>query len=246
MFDSPPVIRPSPLLIRALCIALVSLTAAACQAPEDGEVDPVPTTSPAPFDAFCEVAVEGVGTIPMEEDYLPHVIQCENGGADFEALMTQAIAARSYAYYKLQSGSTIQDGVGDQVYTCNRPPDEMAFDAVRATAGQVLMYEGEVVAAFYVAGAKPANRDTCIATGADEDPTSTERYVTYNEGLSGTGVEQTTLGWVNPANNKNRGCMSQWGSRCLEERGTRLEQILPFYYGADIVRAQAAGPCAQP
>lgn len=225
----------------------VSLTAlAGCLASEDGGVDPVPTTSPAPFDAFCEVAVEGVGTIPMEDDYLPHVVQCENEGADFEALMAQAITARSYAYYKLQSGGTITDGVGDQVYTCSRPPDAKTADAVRATAGQVLMYEGEVVAAFYVAGAKPGDRDTCIASGADADPTSTEHYVTYNEGLSGADIEQTTLGWVNPANYRNRGCMSQWGSRCLEERGTRLEQILPFYYGTDIVRAQASGPCVAP
>jgi hypothetical protein len=56
---------------------------------------PVPSSqrsAPAKFDrvvapipgAYCEIEVEGVGTVDTESDYLPHVITCENGGANLE------------------------------------------------------------------------------------------------------------------------------------------------------------------
>jgi hypothetical protein len=53
---------------------------------------------PAPLPAaHCEIEVENQGVLDLEEDYLPHVITCENGGANLEALKAQAIAARSVA-----------------------------------------------------------------------------------------------------------------------------------------------------
>ena len=76
-----------------------------------------------------------------------------------------------------------------------------------------------------------------------QQPTNTERYVTYNEGRSGTDVIQTTLGFVSPTNYANRGCMSQNGSDCLSEQGRAFDEILRFYYGADIVIERAVGPC---
>jgi hypothetical protein len=199
-----------------------------------------------PVEAFCEVNVIGIGWIDAETDYLPHVIQCENGGADMEALKAQAVAARSYMYYKMASSGSVQDGTGDQVYSCGRTPTAEHMAAVAATAGQVLTYSGVVICAFYVAGADPSNRSTCVATGSDSDPTNTERYVTYNEGLSGNDIEQTTLGWVDPGNVYNRGCKSQWGARCLDERDYDYTQILRFYYGADIGIETAEGSCITP
>jgi hypothetical protein len=44
------------------------------------------------------VNVVGKGVKATEDDYLPNVITCENGGAGFEALKAQAIATRSVAY----------------------------------------------------------------------------------------------------------------------------------------------------
>src|SRR5262245_4893033 len=59
---------------------------------------------PAPLPAaHCTIDVDGIGTIDMEADYLPHVVQCENGGAPLEALKAQAIAARSVAYYAIET-----------------------------------------------------------------------------------------------------------------------------------------------
>jgi hypothetical protein len=53
------------------------------------------------IEAFCDAEVDGIGPIPTESDYLPHVIACENGGADLEALKAQAVGARSVLYWTL-------------------------------------------------------------------------------------------------------------------------------------------------
>src|SRR5688500_6305532 len=80
--------------------------------------------------ALCQVEVRGVGTLEVETDYLPHVVQCENGAASSAALEAQAIAARSYLYYKLERESSISDGQGDQVYSCGRDPTTEHLAAV--------------------------------------------------------------------------------------------------------------------
>ncbi len=202
--------------------------------------------------AFCEATVEAAGgdvLVDVETDYLPHVVACENGAADQAALEAQAVAARSYLYYRLERTGSIGDGTGDQVYTCNRPPTDAHVAAVRATSGLVLRYPPDAgdaatqVAAFYVAGAL---QDGPACTGGTTDPTSTERWVTYNQGLSGDAITQTALGLVNPANLANRGCMSQNGADCLAEQGHDVRAILRFYYGEDIGIVQAAGACVQP
>ena len=193
-----------------------------------------------PLTAVCSVTVQGVGAKDVEADYLPHVVMCENGAASFEALKAQAVAARTYLYYSLKgaSGGTIADGQNAQVYTCSRAPTEELVKAVAETAGAVLRYEGITIAAFFVAGGK-GTPPACVGSSA----ASTEKYVTYNEGLSGNSIHQTTLGSVNPANKQNRGCMSQNGSDCLAKEGKTYTEILHFYYGADIAVERAEGTC---
>ena len=200
---------------------------------------------PAPLpEAYCEILVEGVGWKDMEEDYLPHVITCENGGANFEALKAQAIAARSVAYYYMANAGSVCDSQGCQVYTCGSEPSAAAYQAVADTAGQYLNFNGVLTYAFYVAGDPNTSPGACVG-----DPNvGTEGWVTYNEGKGGTDVEQTALGWVfNPGDagfGQNRGCMSQWGARCLENNnGYSTAQILRFYYGEDTAVTQAQGAC---
>lgn len=192
--------------------------------------------------AYCSVSVSGKGSKKMETDYLPHVVTCENGAADFEALKAQAVAARTFAYYKKAS---VRDGQSDQVYSCSAQPQQKHIDAVKATSGQVLVYKSAVICSFYVAGAKPSAA-SCVAKSGDSDPTSTERYVTYNEGKTGSNVKQSSLGWVDPANTVNRGCKSQNGANCLSKHGKKYDEILRFYYGADIKLVTAEGACVTP
>lgn len=194
------------------------------------------------LDAICQVDVDGAGIRDVETDYVAHVVACENGAADFQALKAQAVAARSYMYYKVETAGMIGDGQHDQVYTCGRPPRQEHFDAAEQTAGEVLIYQGVVVAAFYVAGAIPDPPD-CVADADDSDPTNTERYVTYNQGRAGDALTQTPLGWVDPRNLRNRGCKSQNGANCLSRAGWDYRDIIHFYYGADITIEQAVGAC---
>ena len=196
------------------------------------------------LDAFCVAQVDGSGAVAVEADYIPRVVACENGSADFEALRAQAVAARSYLYYKLETSGRIGDGQQDQVYTCGRAPGPEHVRAAASTAGEVLRYNGQTIAAFYVSGAIPS-ADDCVARAGDRDPHGTERYVTYNRGRRGDGIEQTTLGWVNAGNFRNRGCKSQNGANCLSRGGVGYRDILTFYYGEDIQRVRAEGPCVE-
>ena len=192
------------------------------------------------LDAFCEAEVLGSGLLDVENDYLPQVVACENGAAADEALAAQAVAARSFLYYKLAREGAIGDGEGDQVYSCGNPAGERHRRAVEATSGLVLGYRGALVAAFYVAGAL---QDPPGCTGGVDDPTDTEVFVTYNDGRSGADVEQTTLGFIDPDNFENRGCQSQNGANCLAQAGRGHASILRFYYGEDIEIFRAEGPC---
>ena len=197
-----------------------------------------------PLEAFCTAEVLGVGDRDVETDYLAHVVSCENGGADLEALKAQAVSARTYLYFKLETSGSIADGTSDQVYTCNRPPGQEHFEAVLDTSGEVLRDAADDVtlAAFYVAGAIPST-DDCLPLPSDPDPTNTERFVTYNEGLSGAAVEPSSLG--HPGNPRNRGCKSQNGAHCLAEKGWQHQDILRFYYGEDVEFVIAEGACVE-
>jgi hypothetical protein len=207
------------------------------------EIAGPPVTAQA-LDARCTANVAGVGEVDVESDYLPHVIACENGAASLEALKAQAVAARSYLYYKAANypGTPIADGEDDQVYTCNNSPSAMHYAAVAATAGEVLTYQGTQIAAFYVAGAIPT-ADSCEALAGDDDYSETEHFVTYNWGRRGAATEQTTLGWVDDGNHANRGCKSQNAAHCLSEAGWDYEDILRFFYGMDVDLEIAAGEC---
>ena len=227
-------------------ICLLALSLAACEMIDDADLD---TREQAIKSAVCTAKVgaslETAVDVDVENDYLPHVVQCENGAADYEALRAQAVAARSYLYYVMGRNHFVQDGQSDQVYSCGKTPREEHINAVRSTSGEILTYNNTQVCAFYVAGAVPSNED-CVAVPGDNDYSTTEHYVTYNEGLSGSDIEQTSLGWRNAGNYANRGCQSQNGANCLSRHGYNYRDILRFYYGEDIVFEQASGSCVLP
>jgi hypothetical protein len=123
----------------------------------------------------------------------------------------------------------------------------MAYQAVEETSGIYMNFNNVLTYAFYVAGDSNTSPPACVGNVN----VGTEHWVTYNEGQSGANVTQTELGWVFEPNEngygQNRGCMSQWGARCLENsNGYDYESILRFYYGADINLTQAPGACIVP
>ncbi|MCA9693317.1 MAG: hypothetical protein KC636_27225 [Myxococcales bacterium] len=215
-------------------------------------VDPTPPVEvPAPIgSAYCDTHIIDGNTdiwVDTETDYLPHVIQCENGGANLEALKAQAIAARSVLYYAMATNGHICDGQGCQVYSCGATPNAKQHQAVEETAGQYMMFNNTLTYGFYVAGDPNTSPPGCVGNDANA---ATEKYVTYNEGKTGVNVTQTTLGFIfDPNDNgygQNRGCMGQWGARCLENNnGYNHVDILKFYYGADIKIVTASGDCIE-
>jgi len=223
----------------AVAIAAALLAGSGCGSMGDGDEqgEPISEAEQA-IDAHCSVTVNGVGKIDVEKNYLPHVVHCENGGAPYEALKAQAIAARTYLYYRLASVSSIDDGQNEQVYSCGSGPTAAQIKAVEETAGQVLRHGGLTLCSFFVAGDPTLAAPGCKGSDADA---STEKYVTYNQGLSGNAVNASPLGSL--SNPQNRGCMSQWGTRCLASANKNSTFMLKFYYGADVEIVTATGAC---
>jgi hypothetical protein len=225
--------------VRAVPVSALAVAVAACSADRIGVVG-------APVDAVCTVEVRTGRdrvVVDVEQEYLPRVIQCENGPADDEALKALAVAARSYLYYKVAHTGFLRDSTADQVFGCQREPEPRHHAAVAATRREVLQYRGHQVAGFYVAGARAGDGKGTLACGTGVDPTRTEPYVTYNEGSSGEAVRQTRLGLRHDDNHANRGGLSQHGSHCLARAGYDYRSILRFYYGEDIALASAVGDC---
>lgn len=95
-----------------------------------------------------------VNVLPMEQ-YLYGVVVSEMMAAcPMEALKTQAVCARSYAYIQMMRGdyaylgAHMDDSTNYQVYN-KQAEDAAACQAVDATTGQVISYEGQVVEAYY-------------------------------------------------------------------------------------------------
>lgn len=213
--------------------------------------------------SYCTVRVEENGVVTeldMEEEYLPSVVACENGNAPMEALKAQAVAARSHALYEMgrielgiRRDDETQDGLSptqdDQVYGCEF--DDRHYEAVQATRGEVVTYNGKITAGFYVAGdptvGDPAECPGELPSGVQRTQRGidTEPLVTYNKGKSGPQSQATSLG--SAANPRNQGAKSQNGASCLDAvGGYNYRDILFFYYGDDIrIEVPGANECVQ-
>jgi stage II sporulation protein D len=97
-----------------------------------------------------------VNVVPLES-YLEGVVSRELGrpGADaLQAQLAQAVAARTYALKRMGSradlGFDVYGSVLDQAYQgLPDPADSLAVRAVRATRGEVLLYNGYLIDAYY-------------------------------------------------------------------------------------------------
>lgn len=102
------------------------------------------------------------------EDYLCRVVPSEMpAGHGLEALKTQAVCARSYAYNQIRAnacrakGAHVDDTTSFQVYN-NSDQKELCTQAVMETAGQVLTYQGDVITAYYSSTTCGSTTDTAI------------------------------------------------------------------------------------
>ncbi len=107
------------------------------------------------------------------EDYLKGVIAAEvPNDWEMEALKAQAVASRTYALYQKRSRRSmpyhILDTVESQVYLGTRGERRRAVSAVQATRGEVVLYEDDVIPAFYHASCGGRTEDASVLWGIDE------------------------------------------------------------------------------
>ena len=165
-----------------------------------------------------------IDVLNIETEYLPYVIAAENDIAPFESMKAQAVASRTFAYYKKEHPSGTNFDVYDDSRDQNYKPwlvlTNNLKNSVSQTNGIVIRWGDVIICSFYVSGAGDF-----------------ARYVTYNEGKSGEDIAQSSIGWItNPSslNPYNRGAMGQIQANALANNGYTWQNILKYFYGNDI------------
>jgi SpoIID/LytB domain protein len=116
-----------------------------------------------------------VNVLPIE-DYLKGVVPAEMPPYwGVEALKAQAIAARTYAMRKISAGGggdfDLEGNQFDQAYSGLTDQVQASSDAVDATRGQVLTYNGQLLDALY------------MASGGGHTESSEYGFIRWNHGL---------------------------------------------------------------
>lgn len=113
-----------------------------------------------PFRGVLEIYADGdsleVVNVLNIEDYLRGVLPPEIGRlkkSEYEALKTQAVAARTYAYSRIKANSNkryaVVNNIMDQVYIGINGEYALANQAIKDTHGEILIYNGELITAYY-------------------------------------------------------------------------------------------------
>lgn len=199
-------------------------------------ITPTPTPTPIPITApittptgdtirVFRSATGQIDILNIETEYLPYVVAAENDIAPFESMKAQAVASRTYAYYKKEHPSGVNFDIYDDSRDQNYKPwlvlTDNLINSVSQTNGIVLKWGGVIICGFYISG------DGSYA-----------QYVTYNEGKSGDGITQSSIGWItNPPslNPYNRGAIGQLQANVLANNGYTWQNILKYFYGNDII-----------
>lgn len=184
---------------------------------------PIPTTPTGDTIRVYRSATGQIEVLNIEE-YLPYVVAAENDIAPFESMKAQAVASRTYAYYKKEHPSGVNFDIYDDSRDQNYKPwlilTDNLINSVSQTNGIVIKWDGVLICSFYISG----SGDTSV-------------YVTYNEDKSGEDITQSTIGWItNPPslNPYNRGAMGQIQANALANNGYTWQDILKYFYGTDI------------
>lgn len=110
------------------------------------------------------------------EEYLYRVVPSEMPSSyPKEALMSQAVCARTYAYGKMLNaglpslGAHVDDSAGFQVYNNIREQDATT-EAVRATHNRIAEYQGEPIGTYYYSTSCGVGSDASVWHGSSESP----------------------------------------------------------------------------
>ena len=176
---------------------------------------------------FFGVEVGAVHAVDFET-YVAAVVASEVGNSSQEVCKAQAVAARTFAVSKgVLSGKTITDTSSkDQAYRAGRLGSGLypnAEQGAKATAGQILTYNGQPINAVY------------SASNGGRTVSSQERWGGVRPYL----IAQDDP-WDNAEKRMGHGVgMSQRGAKAMAAAGKDYREILAFYYpGSQIVLYQ--------
>ncbi len=167
-----------------------------------------------------EIAVYEKGLVVINEvlleEYLYSVVPSEMPASyPMEALKSQAVCARTYAYRYLENpglgnlGAHVDDSTGYQVYN-NIEENVNSTKAVKETSGQLLMYEGEPATTYYYS--------TSCGYGADER--------VWQE------IPEPELPYLQPVKIAVQGQASQ------PDTDTQKNQQIPFFSPEDLTKEE--------
>lgn len=116
------------------------------------------------FECILEGASMSVVNYVGLEDYVKGVIPYEMSSYwPYEALRAQAVCARTYGIYNIdsysQQGFDLTDDTRSQVYRGTLDADEVTDAAVDSTVGQLVRYRGEVCEIYYFSADGGATED---------------------------------------------------------------------------------------
>lgn len=167
---------------------------------------------------YFGVEVGGVVQVPFES-YVAGVVASEVGNSALEVCKAQAVAARTFAVSKgVLSGKTITDTSSkDQAYRAGHTGSGLypnAEQGAKATAGQILTYNGKPINAVY------------SASNGGRTVSSQERWGGVRPYL----IAQDDQ-WDDSTKRIGHGVgMSQRGAKAMARAGKTYREILAFYY----------------
>lgn len=152
------------------------------------------------------------------EDYVKCVVASEIGNANIEACKAQAIVARTFACQRgVLEGKVISDDASKaQAFRAERNTYKNCNTATAATAGQVLMYGGRYIGAYY-SHSNGGRTYSCEEVWGSKRP-----YLIARK-------DEWTLASGAKKNGHGIG-LSQVGAKYAGEHGVGYREILSFYY----------------
>lgn len=192
--------------------------------------EPAPESQPATIRIKMtreeNIAVYGADEVSFDiEEYLRGVVPSEMyESANIEALKAQAICARTYAYYRWNS--LLSDTTNHQSFHAGKiGKNPRSDEAITATKGQVLTYDGKLVNCFYCASNKGVTKRS-----GDVWSTHYPYYVTKTDEWDEAARKERNV------TSFGHGIgLSQHGAMWAAKNGVNCATILAFYYEGAII-----------
>lgn len=198
-----------------------------------------------------EITVDEEGLLLVNEvlleDYLCTVVPSEMPASyPMEALMTQAVCARTYAYGKMihaglpAFGAHVDDSTGFQVYN-NIKEQSSTTQAVKATHNRIASYQEEPIGTYYYSTSCGVGTDSLVWHGTEENPAYLIPRIISKEsndtgGAEEVGTEERFREWIENTDMSHYEADEgwyRWSYEVEELDVSHIEEVLKKRYDAN-------------